>query len=377
MTVTLAVTRIAHSCLIIEIGEDVFLTDPWFSDRPPIYRAGEPRSHGVAELPDLTGVLVSHAHDDHCDLAALARGGRRDVPVVGDSSVAIRASAAGMSFPRRSFDLRGALLSTVGITAVVYAVADGPELGWAEPSVLIAGLGGLVLLVAFLVQQRRATDPLLPLRLFRDRNLAVGSGVTFAFMASFGTLLYFLTLYFQLVRGYSAMETGMAFLVPMVAIAIGAQTAGRVATRFGTRTVLVTSLVVGGVGAAIVAASLSVSAGYLSLVPGLLVLGLGQGAGYTVMFGAATSSIADADQGVGSGVVSTTQQIGGAVGLAVLVAVAAPQAADTSQALVDGVQEAFWVAVVAIAATSLLALRLRRPGVPVVDEPAEPVVAPA
>ena len=96
MATPLAVTRIAHSCLLIEIGDDVFLTDPWFSDRPPIYRAGEDRSHRVPELPGLTGVLVSHAHGDHCDLPALAEGGRRDVPVVGDPTVGIRADAAGM-----------------------------------------------------------------------------------------------------------------------------------------------------------------------------------------------------------------------------------------------------------------------------------------
>lgn len=93
----LAVTRIAHSCLLIEIGGDTFLTDPWFADRPPIYRAGEPRSHRAADLPDLTGILVSHAHGDHCDLAGLVDGGHRDTPVVGDPTVAARATAAGIT----------------------------------------------------------------------------------------------------------------------------------------------------------------------------------------------------------------------------------------------------------------------------------------
>lgn len=95
MSTPLAITRLAHSCLLVEIGDDTFLTDPWFADRPPIYRAGEPRSHRVGELPELTGVLVSHAHGDHCDLDALAAGGLRDVPVVGDPTVAARAEAAG------------------------------------------------------------------------------------------------------------------------------------------------------------------------------------------------------------------------------------------------------------------------------------------
>lgn len=97
MHTPLAVTRVAHSCLLVEIGYDAFLTDPWFADRPPIYRAGEPRSHRAADLPRLTGVLVSHAHGDHCDLAAVARGGHRDVPVVGDPTVARHATDAGIT----------------------------------------------------------------------------------------------------------------------------------------------------------------------------------------------------------------------------------------------------------------------------------------
>ncbi len=303
-----------------------------------------------------------------------------NVPLaVSAATLALRAipSTAAAKARRRGFDLTGAAMSTLGITAVVYAVADGPEVGWAEPVVTVAGLGGLLLLVGFIAHQRRSADPLLPLRLFADRNLSVGAGITFAYMASFGTLLYFLTLYFQLVHAYSAMETGLAFLVPMVGIAAGAQIAGRAATRLGSRATLVVSLAIGGVGAAVVATSLSVSSGYLALIPGLLILGVGQGAGYTVMFSAATSSVADADQGVGSGMVSTTQQIGGAIGLAALVAVAAPQAAGSPHELVDGIREAFWVAVGAIALTALLALGLRRPTARPSSEEQAPVLVAA
>lgn len=96
MAVEVSVTRIAHSCMLISLGEDLFLTDPWFADHSPIYRAGETRSHTAAELPELTGILVSHAHRDHCDLASLARAGRTNVPVIGDPTVAERAAAAGI-----------------------------------------------------------------------------------------------------------------------------------------------------------------------------------------------------------------------------------------------------------------------------------------
>lgn len=118
MATTLAVTRIAHSCLLIEIGRDTFLTDPWFTDRPPVYRAGEPRSHRASELPDLHGVLVSHAHRDHCDLAPLVEAGRRDVPVVGDPTVAVGARAAGVTTFRAPAPWQSITLGETTVTAV-------------------------------------------------------------------------------------------------------------------------------------------------------------------------------------------------------------------------------------------------------------------
>jgi EmrB/QacA subfamily drug resistance transporter len=276
----------------------------------------------------------------------------------------ITAGDTGTARSGRQFDLSGSVMATLGITAVVYAVVDGPEVGWTAPSVQLTAILGVGLLAAFFVQQRRSSDPLLPLHLIRNRNLAVGSGVTFGYMASFGTLLYFLTLYFQLVRGHSALETGIAFLVPMVAIAVGAQTAGAAATRFGAKATLLASLVIGGSGAVLVVTSLSASGSYLDLVPGLLVLGVGQGAGYTIMFGAATEGVDPAEQGVGSGIVSTTQQIGGAVGLAVLVAVASTEPGASPTEITEGIRSAIWVAIAFIAATGVLALGLRssRPG---------------
>lgn len=96
MPVDVEITRVAHSCMLVALGDDVFLTDPWFVDRPPIYRAGEPRSLAAAELPSLAAVLVSHAHGDHCDLVSLAGAGRSGVMVVGDPTVSRAAAVAGM-----------------------------------------------------------------------------------------------------------------------------------------------------------------------------------------------------------------------------------------------------------------------------------------
>ncbi|MEU1420073.1 MFS transporter [Kitasatospora sp. NPDC005751] len=267
----------------------------------------------------------------------------------------------------RSFDLAGAATSTVGSTALVFALVQGPESGWTSPVVLTATAVGAALLAAFVAIERRSADPLLPLRLFGNRNLATGTLVTFLYMATFGTLLYFLTVYFQSVHGYDALSTGLAFLVPMAAIAVGSQTAGRLATRFGIRPVLVAALLLGGGGAVLVGATMSTDGSYGTLVPGLVVLGLGQGAGYTLMFGAAALGVPAREQGIASGVASTSQQVGGAVGLALLVAVAnSPVGEGLSgdalrAASADGLRTAVYLAATGIALTALVALRLEKP----------------
>jgi MFS family permease len=288
-------------------------------------------------------------------------------------NVPLAAAAAVLAFPLlaadparepgRRFDLGGALTATLGTTLVVFALVEGPELGW---TVLFpAAAAGLASLGAFAVIERRGRDPLLPLWLLRERNLATGVVVTFCYMGTFGTLLYFLTGYFQGVHGYGALATGLAFGVPMVAIAAGSQAAGRLATRYGTRPTLVASLATGGLGAVLLGLSMTAEASYAALVPALVVLGLGQGAGYTLMFGAAAAGIPARAQGIASGVASTAQQIGGTVGLAVFVAVANTGTHGLSGealrlATVDGLRTAVLLAAAGIAVTAVAALRFSR-----------------
>lgn len=269
----------------------------------------------------------------------------------------------------RMFDLAGALTATVGVTMVVFTIVQGPQSGWSSPTVVASAVVGAVLLLAFWVIEKRSRDPLMPLRLLGNRNLRTGVVVTFLYMGTFGTLLYFLTVYFQNVHGYSALQTGLAFLVPMLAIAVGSQSAGRLATRYGIRAIMITSLVVGGAGAVIIALTMAADVPYLALIPGLIVLGLGQGAGYTLMFGAAAIGVDPAEQGIAAGMASTTQQIGGAVGLAVLVAIAnsgtnglAGHALAT--ATTDGLRAAVFLAAGGIAATALVALGSPAPPTP-------------
>ncbi len=156
------------------------------------------------------------------DPAGAARGGRLDMP--------------------------GALTSTLGVTAVVLALVQGPESGWSAPSVQAAAALGAVLLAGFLLRQWRGRAPLMPLHLLRDRDLSTGVAVTFLFMGTIGSLVYFLTVYFQEVHGYGPLRTALAYLVPMLAVAAGSLLAGRIATRFGMRAAMVGGLAVAAAG---------------------------------------------------------------------------------------------------------------------------------
>ncbi|MFL6123320.1 MFS transporter [Actinophytocola sp.] len=270
----------------------------------------------------------------------------------------------------RRFDVAGALTATAGTALVVFALVQGPESGWTAPPVLLAAATGVLLLVAFAVIESRGADPLLPPRLLRGRDLGTGVLVTFLYMGTFGTLLYFLTVYFQVVHGYDALDTGLAFLVPMAAIVAGSQLGGRLATARGTRTAMIASLVVGGLGTLLVGLSLSTGGSYLALLPGLVVLGVGQGAGYTLMFGAATAATPADQQGVASAAASTAQQVGGAVGLAVLVAIAGAATSGLSgpalrAATTEGLRTAVFVAAAGIALTALVALGFTPANTPV------------
>ncbi|GHE80652.1 MFS transporter [Streptomyces longispororuber] len=223
---------------------------------------------------------------------------------------------------RRRFDLPGALSVTGGSTLLVFGLVEGPELGWGDPLVVGAFAVAAVLLVAFALVEARSADPLMPFRLFRNRSLTVGMTVTFVYMATFGVLPYFLTVLLQSVHGYSALETGLAFLVPSVAIAAGTQLGERMTTRFGTRATLLSGFAVGAAGTAVLALGFDDGAGYGLLVPGLVVSGLGQGVVWTAMWIAAATGTPAHEQGVANGIASTALNIGNAIGLALFTVVA-------------------------------------------------------
>ncbi|MGW1991587.1 MFS transporter [Embleya sp. NPDC001921] len=173
-----------------------------------------------------------------------------NVPLAGGAALAafvvLPADPARVS--GRRFDVFGALTATLGSTLVVFTLVQGPESGWTSPLVAAGGALGVGLLVVFVVAEGRDPDALMPPRLLRDRSLCTGMAVAFLFMATLGTLPYFLTVYFQGVHGYSALRTGFAYLVPMGGGLIGSLLGGRSATRLGVRSTLPASLAVSAVG---------------------------------------------------------------------------------------------------------------------------------
>jgi MFS family permease len=264
----------------------------------------------------------------------------------------------------RTFDLPGALTVTGGITLLVVALVQGPDVGWTSPWILAAAVAGIVLLGAFAVIERRSSDPLMPPHLLANRVLTTAVVIAFLFMATFGSLLYFLSLFFQDVWGYDALETGVGFLLPTAVVVAGSTLAGRVVTRLGLRRTLVAALAIGAAGAVALGLAMSPDGSYASLVPGLVAVGIGDGVVFTAMFIAAATGVTDREHGVASGVVSTGSGVGAVIGLAVLVLLANSGIGGLDGeglrfATSDGIRMAVFAIAGGIVATLLVALGLR------------------
>ncbi|WP_308404212.1 MFS transporter [Streptomyces sp. ATCC 21386] len=261
----------------------------------------------------------------------------------------------------RRFDVTGALAATGGITLFVFLLVHAPEAGWDSPAALLSAALSVTLLTVFAVVETRTRDPLVPARLFAHRGLVAAMAITALYSAAFSSLPYFLTLYFQNVRGYSAFATGLAFLVPAVLTALGTQAGERAVARVGVRRTLVGGMALGAAGAAALRLALTADGSYPLLLPGVVLLGLGQGAAWTGMWIVAASGVAAEDQGVASGMASTSLQVGGAVGLALLVALSGSAGqGPPDEALLTGIRVAVFAVAAVLWCGVALTLALRR-----------------
>jgi EmrB/QacA subfamily drug resistance transporter len=266
--------------------------------------------------------------------------------------------------PGRNLDIPGAVMVTCGLTSLVFVLVQGPTLGWTSITVALAATASLASFVAFTIVEARTADPLVARHLLRNRNLRAATAIAFLFWATFGSVLYLLTVYLQGVLGYDALEAGIGFLLPTTIVVGGSAFAGQLTTRFGLRRTLVAALGVGALGAILLGRAMSPHGSYLALIPGLVAVSIADGTVFTAMFIAAGTGVPDEDQGVASGIVSTSTSVGAAVGLAILVLVANAGAngvpGDALQTTpANGLSVAMLCVAGGIAATALLALTLR------------------
>ena len=258
---------------------------------------------------------------------------------------------------RPSLDMAGAATVTGGLALLVYGIVSTDTRSWGSPATILTLLGGAALLAAFAVIESRIAHPLVPLGVFRRRSIAAANGIAVMIGAALFSMFFFLSLYLQQVNGYSPLRAGFAFLPAALATLAGALSAPRLLTRLGVRHQLIIGPVLAVAGLAWLS-RLSAGDGYFAHAFGALVLtGLGVGLSFVPMTIAATADVPMHQAGLASGLINTTRQFGGAVGLAVMATVAAGASSPTA-----GYDRAFWISAAAMVIAATLALAL--PGKP-------------
>ena len=228
----------------------------------------------------------------------------------------------------RHFDLAGALSATAAVMLLVYGLTVATDHGFGSTPALALFGASAALAAGFLAIERRAAVPLLPLRMFRNRTFAVGNVITTIVASIAFSEFFLLTLYLQDVLRYSAVETGLAFAAMAVTIAVVSNAAQALVTRFGARGVLTAGLLLVTISLVLVA-RLPVPARYdVDLLGPFVLNGIGFALCFIPMTIAGLQGVMPADAGVASGLLNTSRQVGGAVGLAVVNAIAAAFAAD-------------------------------------------------
>ena len=250
---------------------------------------------------------------------------------IGFSPFALRESREQSTM--QQIDLAGAATVTAGLVLLVYALVQAPEVGWVAAATILPLLGAIALLALFVGIESRSSAPLVPLEIFHQRTLTGANLVGALLSAAVASMVFILTLYMQQVLGYSALQTGLAFLPHAIAAMIAAPIAAQLVSRLGVKQTLVLGMMASMVGLLLLT-RISVQSNYVwDLLPGTVIVGWGIVTGIVSVTIAATSGISDRDQGLASGLLNTSQQIGSAVGLAILVAVATARTAAIASSI--------------------------------------------
>jgi EmrB/QacA subfamily drug resistance transporter len=281
----------------------------------------------------------------------------------------------------RRLDVAGAVTVTTSLMLAVYAIVNGNEKGWTSGQTLGVLAASAAVFAAFLTIESRVRAPLVPLRLFRLRNLSTASGVGVLWSGAMFAWFFMTALYLQLVLGYSPLQIGLAFLpgnLIMGALSIGLS--AKLVMRYGLRKPLATGLLFASAGLALLVRAPVDGTFVVDVLPSMILLGLGAGMAFNPVLLAAMGDVDPAEAGLASGVVNTSFMMGGAVGLAVLASVAASRTntlVDTGHgqiaALTGGYHAAFLIGAIFAAAAAVIGATLLRESAPA----EEPVGTPA
>ena len=281
----------------------------------------------------------------------------------------------------RAFDVAGAVSVTGGLMALVYAIVKAETAGWGSATTIGFFALSAILLVSFVVIELRSKAPLVRLSIFRVRSLLTANVVMLLVASGMFAMFFFNTLYIQRVLGYGPLEAGLAFLPFTAGVMVSAGLASQFAPRIGVRPIAAAGMVVTALGMLLLA-RLPVDGSYVvDVLPALVIASLGMGAVFMPLTLIATTGLEDEDQGLASGLFNTSQQIGGALGLAILSTLAAGRTADAGgaddpEALVTGFHWAFaGGALFVLAGLGVMLALLRRRHVARIE--AEAVAAPA
>jgi EmrB/QacA subfamily drug resistance transporter len=284
----------------------------------------------------------------------------------------------------RHFDVAGAVSVTAGMMALVYSITRASEHGWGDGVTVGVLAASAALIAAFVAIEARSPAPLLPLRIFRGRTLsAANATAAMVGAAAFGQF-FLLALYLQQVLGYSAVRTGVAFIAITVTIVLLSNVAQALTTRLGARPVLATGLLLTAAGGALYARMPAGGHYFWDVFPGLLVSGIGLAFTFVPVTIAGLTGVQPADAGVASGLLNTSRQIGGAIGLAAVTTIASTATshfaeshavlASSGPALSHGFQAAFYALIgVSLAGAAIAAVFVERKpkaALTVVDAPA-------
>ena len=263
-----------------------------------------------------------------------------------------------------NFDAPGAVLATGGMLLLVYALVKAPTVGWGTTRTIAQLAGAIALLTAFVANEMRHRNPLAPLSIFRVNGLGFSNVTQLVAFAGFLAVFFYLTLYMQNVLGYSAIQTGAAYLPLCFAVGIAAGMSSQLLTRIGTRPMIVAGALVSA-GGMYWLSRIPVHGSYLSdLLPGMLVLSFGVGPMFVAVTTAANAGVPADKAGLAASLLNASQQVGGALGLAIFTAIATSRtqgllAAHTplTHALTAGFQRALFIGSIFILASAMIGTR--------------------